>query len=77
MPVDTDNKSSKVPYIISMVGSVLLIGLYIASHTVGSALIGLEHIGFLDLFVTALQGGIVASSGCLILLSPRKTIART
>jgi len=72
-----DKKSSKEPYIISMVGSILLIGLYIASHTVGLPSIGLEHIGFLDLFVAALQGGIVAGSGYLILLSSRKTIART
>jgi hypothetical protein len=36
-----DKRSSKVPYIISMAGSVLLIGFYIVSHTVGLALIGL------------------------------------
>jgi len=48
-----DKGSSKVPYIISMAGSVLLIGFYIASHTVGLPLIGLAHIGFLDLLVAA------------------------
>ena len=46
-----DKKSSKVPYIISMVGSIFLIELYIASHTVGFPLIGLEHVGSLDLLV--------------------------
>jgi hypothetical protein len=30
-----DKRIGKVPYIISMPGSVLLIGFYIASHTVG------------------------------------------
>ena len=49
-----DKKSSKEPYIISMVGSILLIGLYIASHIVGLSLIGLEHVGFLDLLVATL-----------------------
>lgn len=51
-----DKKSSKVPYIISMVGSIFLIGLYIASHTVGLPLIGLEHVGFLDLLTGSLTG---------------------
>ena len=37
-----DKKSSKAPYIISMAGSVLLIGFYIAFRTVGLPLIGLR-----------------------------------
>jgi hypothetical protein len=72
-----DKKSSKVPYIISMAGSVLLMGLYIASHTVGLPLIGLEHVGFLDLLVAPLQGGIVVGSGYIIILPSSKTITRT
>jgi hypothetical protein len=72
-----EKKSSKVPYIISMIGSILLIGLYIASHTVGLPLIGLEHVGFLDLLVASLQGGIVVGSAYIIILPPSKTIART
>jgi hypothetical protein len=72
-----DKKSSKVPYIISMVGSILLSGLYIASHTVSLPLIGLEHVGFLDLLVAALQGGIVAVSAYVMILSSSKTITTT
>ncbi|MGB8035511.1 MAG: hypothetical protein WCF03_16985 [Nitrososphaeraceae archaeon] len=72
-----DKKSSKVPYIISMVGSIFLIGLYIASHTVDLPLIGLEHVGFLDLLTTALQGGIVAVSAYVMILSSSKTIITT
>ena len=72
-----DKKSSKAPYIISMAGSVLLIGFYIASHTVGLPLIGLGQVGFLDLLVAALQGGIVTGSGYIIILSSSKTITRT
>jgi hypothetical protein len=72
-----DKKSSKEPYIISMVGSILLIGLYIASHIVGLSLIGLEHVGFLDLLVATLQGGIVAVSAYVMILSSRKTITTT
>ena len=64
-------------YIISMVGSILLIGLYIASHTVGLPLIGLEHVGFLDLLTAALQGGIVAVSAYVMILSSSKTITTT
>jgi hypothetical protein len=64
-----DKRSGKVPYIISMPGSVLLIGFYIASHTVGLPLIGLEHVGFLDSLVAALQGGIATGSGYVIILS--------
>jgi len=51
-----DKKSSKVPYIISMVGSIFLIGLYIASHTVGLPLIGLEHVGIFRLACCSLTG---------------------
>ncbi len=70
-----DKKNSRVPYVIAMVGSILLIGLYITSHTVGLPSIGLEQIGPLDLFVTSFQGGIVVACG-YILLSSSKTITR-
>jgi hypothetical protein len=57
-----------------MVGSILLIGLYIASHTVGLPLIWLEHVGFLDLLTAALQGGIVAVSAYVMILSSSKQL---
>ena len=49
-----------------MIGSILLIGLYIVLHIIGLPLIWLEHIGFLDLLGAAVDGGIVAGSRYLI-----------
>lgn len=71
-----DKKRNRVPYMASMAGSLLLIGLYVISHTVGLPIIGLERAGLLDLLVAALQGGIVLASG-YILLSSSKAVART
>src|SRR5206468_7190250 len=48
-----DRRSSKSPYIIAMAGSLTLIGLCTVSHTVGFPLVGLEHVGVLDLLVAA------------------------
>ena len=62
-----EKKNSRVPYIIATAGSLLLIGLYTTSHRVGFPLIGLEPVGVLDLLVAALQIGIIACSGYVIL----------
>src|SRR5207247_5628858 len=59
--------NSRVPYIIATTISLILIGPYTVSHTVGFPLVGLEHVGVLDLLVTALQIGIVGCSGYVIL----------
>jgi hypothetical protein len=67
----------KEPDRYEFVGSIFLIRLYIASHTVGLPLIGLEYVEFLDLLTAALQGGIVAVSAYVMILSSCKTITTT
>jgi len=57
-----DNRNSKIPYIIAMVGSLVLLGIYVASRTVGILTLGLEPVGLLDLIVGMLQGGIIVGS---------------
>lgn len=69
-----DKKNSKVPYIIAIAGSLILIGLYTVSHTVGMPLIGLEHVGVLDLFIAALQVGIISCSGYFLLSRAAKRV---
>jgi hypothetical protein len=54
-----------------------LIGLYSASHTIGVPLIGLEHVGVMDLVVAALQLGIIGCSAYIILSLSRHKIARS
>jgi hypothetical protein len=69
-----DKKNSKVPYIIAIAGSLILIGLYTVSHTVGMPLIGLEDVGVLDLFIAALQVGIISCSGYVLLSRAAKRV---
>jgi hypothetical protein len=57
-----DNRNSKIPYIIAVVGSLILLGIYVASRTVGILTLGLEPVGLLDLIVGMLQGGIIVGS---------------
>lgn len=71
------DKKNRVPYFIAALGSILLIGLYTASHMVGLPQIGLEHVGVLDLLVAALQVGIVGCSGYVILSTSEKRITRS
>jgi hypothetical protein len=72
-----NKNSSRIPYIVAAAGSLILIGLYSASHTIGVPLIGLEHIGVLDLLVAALQLGIIGCSAYIILSLSRHKIARS
>jgi hypothetical protein len=67
-----EKKITKIPYIIPMLGSLLLIGLYTLSHTIGLPPIGLEQIGVLDLTVAALQVAIVAYCGYVLISSSNK-----
>jgi hypothetical protein len=71
-----EKKITKIPYIISIGGSLLLIGLYTLSHTIGLPPIGLEQIGLLDLTLAALQVAIVVCCG-YVLLSPKKTFTKS
>jgi hypothetical protein len=57
-----DKRNSKIPYIIAIVGSLILLGIYLASRTVGISSLGTEPIGLLDSVVTGLQVAIIATS---------------
>jgi hypothetical protein len=72
-----NKNSSRIPYIVAAAGSLILIGLYSASHTIGVPLIGLEHVGVMDLVVAALQLGIIGCSAYIILSLSRHKIARS
>jgi cation transport ATPase len=57
-----DKRNSKIPYIIAIVGSLVLLGIYFTSRTVGISSLGTEPIGLLDAIVAAFQVAIVAIS---------------
>jgi hypothetical protein len=61
-----DNKNRKIPYVIAIVGSLVLLGIYSASRTVGISSLGLEPVGLLDLIVAMLQGGIIVGSSYIL-----------
>lgn len=64
--------SSRAPYIISIIGSVMLIVLYLASRNVSLPIVGLqEDVGITDLTSKFLQAGIVAI-GIILLVKPRQ-----
>lgn len=64
--------SSRAPYIISLIGSVALIVLYIASRNVNLPVVGQqEDVGVTDLTSKILQIGIIAI--CIILLAKSKS----
>jgi hypothetical protein len=57
-----DKRNSKIPYIMAIVGSLILLGIYASSRTIGISSLGREHIGLLDAIVAALQIAIIAIS---------------
>jgi len=57
-----DKRNSKIPYIIAIVGSLILLGIYFTSRTVGISSLGTEPIGLLDAIVAAFQVAIIAIS---------------
>ena len=57
-----DRRNSKVPYITAIVGSLVLLGIYFTSRTVGISSLGTEPIGLLDAIVAAFQVAIIAIS---------------
>jgi len=57
-----DKRNSKVPYIIAIVGSLVLLGIYFTSRTLGISSLGIEPIGLLDAIVASLQVAIIAIS---------------
>lgn len=64
-----DKKNSKSPYIIALVGSLILLGVYASSRTIGISNLGIESVGILDSVVAGLQVAIVAT--CLYILMTR------
>jgi multisubunit Na+/H+ antiporter MnhC subunit len=57
-----DRRNSKIPYIIAIVGSAILLVIYSASRTVGISSLGKEPLGLVDTVVGALQVAIIAIS---------------
>ncbi|TLX92351.1 MAG: hypothetical protein E6K97_01870 [Thaumarchaeota archaeon] len=57
-----DKRNSKIPYIIAIVGSLILLVIYASSRTIGISSLGIEPVGLLDAIVTALQVIIIATS---------------
>jgi hypothetical protein len=61
------SKGNRIPYMIAIVGSLALIGLYILSRTVSLPIVGLqEDVGTIDILSKVLQIGIVAGSVYLL-----------
>lgn len=59
--------ASRAPYAISLVGSVMLITLYVASRIVNLPIVGQqEDVGVTDLASKVLQAGIIALSGIVL-----------
>jgi hypothetical protein len=57
-----DRRNSKIHYIIAIVGSLILLGIYASSRTIGISSLGIEPVGLLDAIVAALQVIIIATS---------------
>jgi len=57
-----DKRNTKIPFIIAIVGSLILLGIYFASRTVGMSSLGTEPFGLLDAVVAGLQVSIIAIS---------------
>ena len=64
-----DRRNSKSPYIIAIVGSLILLGIYASSRTIGISNLGTESIGMYDAVVAGLQVAIIAT--CLYNLVTR------
>lgn len=64
-----DKRNSKSPYLVAIVGSLILLGVYASSRTIGISNLGIESVGILDSVVAGLQVAIVAT--CLYILMSR------
>ena len=64
-----DRRNSKSPYIIAVVGSLILLGIYTSSRTIGISNMGTESVGMFDAVVAGLQVAIVAT--CFYILVTR------
>jgi len=50
-----DKRNSKIPYIIAILGSLILLGIYASSRTIGISHLGTEPVGLLDSIVAGLS----------------------
>jgi hypothetical protein len=57
-----DKGNNRIPYIIAIVGSIILLGIYVSSRTIGISNLGLEPVGLLDSILAGLQVAIIATS---------------
>ena len=58
---------NKNPYMVSAVFSVIMIGIYIASRTIGVPVVGVEYyVGKIDIVSKILQAAIIGIAGYLI-----------
>jgi hypothetical protein len=64
-----DKRNSKSPYVIAIVGSLILLGIYTSSRTIGISNLGIESVGLFDAVVSGLQVAIVAT--CLYIVMTR------
>jgi heme A synthase len=61
------SKGNRIPYMVAIVGSLALIGLYVLSRTISLPIVGLqEDVGTIDVLSKLLQIGIVAGSVYLL-----------
>jgi hypothetical protein len=61
-----DKSNSKKPCLIALVGSIIILGMYLFSRTVGIFSLGIEPFGILDRIVAVLQGAIIADSSYIL-----------
>jgi hypothetical protein len=60
-------KKKKNPYLVSAVFSIIMIGIYFASRTVGVPVVGVEYyVGKIDIISKILQAAIIGLAGYLI-----------
>ena len=72
------SKGSRSPYMVAIVGSLALIGLYILSRTVSLPIVGLqEDVGTIDILSKVLRIGIVAGSVYLLKQNKKHELINT
>src|SRR4249919_595980 len=74
-----DRRNSKIPYIIAIIGSLILLGIYASSRTIGISTLGIEPVGLFDAIVAGLQVIIIATSLYILItkIYPKgKTVGR-
>jgi hypothetical protein len=62
-----DKRNSRIPYIIALLGSLVLLVIYFASRIVGISTLGTEPIGLFDVIVAGIQVAIIAISSYILI----------